>query len=270
VLSKETSSPISRIMALVALGRVRARRGDPEIDPVLDEALALALPTATVQRLAPVHSARAEAAWLAGDADRAAREAAAAFELAVGKGRGWFVGDLACWRKRAGDAVGTPVTAAPPFALELVGNWREAAAAWDELGCPYEAALARLDGDEAALMQAHTIFQDLGSRPAAAIAARKLRELGVQGVPRGPRPKTRANPANLTARELEVVPLLLDGLRNAEIADRLFVSTKTVDHHVSNILGKLGIHTRNQISVVVRELGIAEWIAEGREAREAS
>jgi DNA-binding NarL/FixJ family response regulator len=86
----------------------------------------------------------------------------------------------------------------------------------------------------------------LQARPAAAIVSRRLRELGVRGVTRGPRPSTRGNSAQLTARELEVLRLLSDGLRNATIAERLFLSSRTVENHVSAILRKLNAHSRGE------------------------
>lgn len=103
VLRRPGTSAISRIMALVALGRLRSRRGDPEVDAALDEALELATQTGTLQRLAPVRAARAEAAWLAGDHDAARTEACAAFDLAIQHEHAWFVGELAFWRWRVGD-----------------------------------------------------------------------------------------------------------------------------------------------------------------------
>jgi DNA-binding NarL/FixJ family response regulator len=86
--------------------------------------------------------------------------------------------------------------------------------------------------------------------------ARRLRERGARGVPRGPRPATRENPAGLTARELEVLALVAGGLRNAQIAERLFLSEKTVDHHVSAILRKLDVRTRAQASADAVRLGL--------------
>ena len=88
------------------------------------------------------------------------------------------------------------------------------------------------------------------------MAARRLRDLGARDVPRGPRASTRANPAGLTARELEVSSLLAEGLTNAEIADRLIVSAKTVDHHVSSVLTKLGVTSRRQVAQAARQLGL--------------
>jgi DNA-binding NarL/FixJ family response regulator len=98
----------------------------------------------------------------------------------------------------------------------------------------------------------------MGARAAGAIVARRLRELGERGIPRGPHARTRANAAGLTSRELEVLPLLAAGLRNTEIADRLIVSPKTVDHHVSSILRKLDVSTRGQVGPAAARLGLTQ------------
>jgi DNA-binding NarL/FixJ family response regulator len=143
--------------------------------------------------------------------------------------------------------VDLPPLPATPFALQIAGDWAGAAARWEELGCPYEAARALADGDdEAALRRALAIFEELGARPMAQNVARRLRERGVQAIPRGPRPTTRANAAGLTRREAEILGLLAGDLRNAEIATRLSVSPKTVEHHISAILAKLDARTRTE------------------------
>ena len=107
------------------------------------------------------------------------------------------------------------------------------------------------------LRRAYDALQAPGARRAAAIVARKLRERGVRGVPRGPRPRTRANPGGLTARELEVLALLAKGLQNAAIAAQLVVSEKTVDHHVSAILRKLDVRTRGEAAAEAARPGLA-------------
>lgn len=136
------------------------------------------------------------------------------------------------------------------------GDWRRSEPLWRELGCPYEAALALADADaEGPLRQALAELTGLGAKPAAEIVAHRLRERGIS-VPRGPRAGTRHNPAGLTAREIDVLRLLCVGLRNKDIADRLFLSGKTVDHHVSAILRKLEVRTRGEAAVAATRLGI--------------
>ena len=136
--------------------------------------------------------------------------------------------------------------------------WREAAAAWQRLGCPYERALALAEGDAAAQLEALTVFDALGARPAAEAVRRRLKEAGVRGIARGVRPSTRANPRGLTARELEVLRLLCEGLRNAEIASRLHRSVRTVDHHVAAVFAKLGVDSRNEALLLAQREGLLQ------------
>jgi DNA-binding NarL/FixJ family response regulator len=124
---------------------------------------------------------------------------------------------------------------------------------------PYQQALALADSnDEEDLREALEIFHSLVARPMASEVAGRLRAMGVRSIPRGPRPRTRGNPAGLTARELEVLAVLGQGLRNVEIAERLFVSPKTVDHHVSAILRKLGVPNRAAAAREAARLGIED------------
>ena len=269
------SSNKPRIVSLVVLGLVRARRGDPDVWPLLDEAWALAQPTAELQRLGPVAAARAEAAWLVGDPDPVDNATAAPLALALERTTPWLVGELAVWRQRANlesegpiDSVVPlvlPLAGVPerdaigPLALQLAGHPRRAAAVWRAIGCPYEAALALADMDEEdALRQALDELHQLKARPAAARVARRLRELGARGLPRGPHPATRRNAGGLTPREQQVIRLGAAGLRSAEIAERLVLSTRTVDHHVEAILRKLGVRTRVEASAAAIRLGLAQ------------
>jgi DNA-binding NarL/FixJ family response regulator len=129
--------------------------------------------------------------------------------------------------------------------------------AWPRLGRPYDAALAWLgSSDEAGLKQALRTFDSLGACAAAAVAKRRMRELGVRAIPRGPRPATRAAPGGLTAREQEVLALLADGLPNREISRRLFISERTVHHHVSAVLAKVGVSSRTAAAREAARMGI--------------
>jgi len=166
---------------------------------------------------------------------------------------------LRFWRRLAGLEGDTRVDGSGPYALSLAGRWQEAANAWAEASCPYETALALAHTDDVdALRQAHAECLRLGARPLATVVARKLRESGARDVPRGPRAATRSNEAELTPRELEVLGLVADGLRNADIAERLFLSPRTVDHHVSAILRKLDARSRGEATAAAGRLGLLE------------
>jgi DNA-binding CsgD family transcriptional regulator/tetratricopeptide (TPR) repeat protein len=246
-----------RTVGLVALGRVRARRGDPGVWEALDEALALVASSGTFPRLGRVYAARAEAAWLAGDRERTTHEAQAALEMTVGHRNDWIVGELAFWLWRAGEMTEPPPAAAEPFVLQIGGDWAAAAAAWQALGCPYEAARALADSDdETVLREALAVFELLGARPAIVAVKRRLHVLGARGIPRGPSAATRANPAHLTPREAEILTLMAGGSSNAEMAAALFLSPKTVEHHITSVFAKLSARSRREAIQIARASGV--------------
>lgn len=247
----------SRVMALVALGRLRVRRGDPGAAEVLDEALALAQASGTLQRLAPVHAARAEAALARGDAAGAQAEVGAVLGLAQQRGHAVFEAELAHAAWCAGHTPLALRSEVSPFALEMAGRWREAADAWRALGCPFDLGRALSAGDEAAQREALALWEGLGAAPAAEALRSRLREAGVRGLARGARPSTREHPAGLTRAEAATLALMAEGLRNADIAARLHRSVRTVDHHVAAILSKLGVASRG---AAVRRAEQEGWV----------
>lgn len=232
VLARPGPNSTTRVMALVALGRCAVRETGAGGD-ALDVALMLARETGTLQRMAPVLAARAEAALLGGDPVLAREEAARVVPLAQRQRHRWFLGDLALHLVRAGGER-PQGELFEPFELELAGEWQAAADAWERIGCPYE-------------------------------RARALRSRGQGTAARIPQARTRANPFGLTAREVEVLELLCDGLRNAQIAERLVRSVRTVDHHIASILAKLGAGTRTEAVALARKAGFGPQDRQSRD-----
>ena len=234
--------------ALLALGRLKARRGEDDAATILDQVLGFTRSPREFVRRVMAYAARAEATWLAGDTARTLVEADAVYADAVQKQYRWGASELAFWRW---SALGQPFEAAPtpdwlaaPFALQMTGDWRAAADAWAGLGCPYEQARALAGGDVAAQEQAIVMYDELGARPAAAALRRLMRASGIVRLPRGPRATTRANRFRLTSRQLEILHLMAEDLSNLEIAERLSISPKTAEHHVSAVLAKLDVTSR--------------------------
>jgi predicted ATPase/DNA-binding CsgD family transcriptional regulator len=258
LLQDPRDSPWPHHEALLVLGLVRGRRGDPGARDAVDEARAVGVSADEFNAIVDLAAAAAEIAWLERRPDDVEHATAELLAEAVERGAADAISRLSYWRRITGLSVGAPAEAGSPYALALAGEWVEAAAAWDQLGSPYESALALSQSDdEDALRRALEELQGLGARTAAAIVARRLRQRGARKVRRGPRPSTRENPASLTARELDVLALVAEGLRNAEIAERLFLSERTVGHHVSALLRKLDVSTRGQAGAEAKRLGVA-------------
>jgi DNA-binding CsgD family transcriptional regulator len=258
VLDAPGAVAVDRVMALITIGLLRARRGDPGADEALDESLSLARKTGELQRLAPVAAARAEVAWLRGDQAGCLREALTALDLASQKRAPWYVEQLQYWQWRGGADPGA-FTPRSPLGLEMQGRPSEAVAAWRKVAGVFPAARAAMDcSDRDSLLEALRIFERLGSPPMAERARAELRRRGFAAEARRPRQSTQQNPAGLTGRELEVLELLGQGLADAEIGTRLFISARTASHHVSSILSKLSARNRAEAAIRAKELGLSD------------
>ncbi len=250
LLGMRNLAPISRVTALAVLARVLARTGAGRTARLLEEAAALAEGTGDLIRVAPVACARAEAAWLADETDRISEFVESAYQQAKGLADYWFGGELAWWRARAGAPQAVEFEVHTPWALQIAGRHAEAAAAWHELGCAYQEAVAWFEaGGESGLAAALAILERLGARP----LAQKVRSLL-----RPRAPTRRRTSGEITRRQAEVLELLADGLSNARIAERLFISAKTVDHHLQAVFGVLGVSSRTEAVAEARRRG---WLS---------
>jgi DNA-binding CsgD family transcriptional regulator len=262
ISSRVYAAETYRFPALIALARLRIRRGDQDADTPLDAARHLATSMAEPQRMVYIAMLDAECAWLGDSPDAAAAAEQAksllreVHDLAARLNSRWVVEDAALWLHMLGGAVPETARLQAPHRAHCEGRWQEAAAGWHALGRPYEEALSLSGGDDAAQRQALEIFDRLGAAPAAARLRRQMRASGARAVPRGPIAGTRANAAGLTRRQAQVLALVDEGLSNSEIARRLCISAKTAEHHVSAIMARLEAPTRQEAAAIARARGL--------------
>jgi DNA-binding CsgD family transcriptional regulator len=242
----------NRLPALVALGRLRARQGGAAGRELLNSALAIGSASSLFENIAPVRAALAELAWLEGERGRTLNEARLLYDLAISRQHPWLAAEAAFWLWQCDESPTCYDWMAAAFTSQIAGKWQAAADEWGRLGCLYEQARALAEGDEQAQITALKIFERLGARPAAEALRQRLQRSGVTRVPRKPRLSTTENPFGLTERQVEILTLLIDELSNSEISVRLHISPKTVDHHVSAILEKMELHSRQDAAAFAR------------------
>jgi ATP/maltotriose-dependent transcriptional regulator MalT len=248
---------------LPLFGRLLARRGRPDAEAVIARALeygdASGVPGSSIEATL----AYLEWAWLTGQPARAAARVIGTLAEVQNDRHRRLRAELLRYAKRAGLSDTGVKGAAPfegcpePWATGLRGDWFAAATQFQRVGDDYERALELAEsGDIGVTTSALELLDALGADGAAALVRQRLRDLGATRIPRGPAAATKANPAGLTDRQLDVLRLLRDGLTNAEIADRLFLSVRTVDHHVAAILDKLQVSSRRTAAERADALGI--------------
>jgi DNA-binding CsgD family transcriptional regulator/tetratricopeptide (TPR) repeat protein len=246
---------ISQMVALPILGMIEARTGRATAQATLTKAWELSAVADEFQRLAPTGIAIAEHAWISGFTDTPITDIGRILELGLEKGFIWSPGSIALWLWKLGELSEAPKGIAEPYRLVIEGEPMAAAEMWSTIGCPYERGIALAHGDQAAQLEALDVFDTLGATAVAAKLRKALRDQGVS-VSRGKGRTTREHGAGLTARQAEVLLLLDEGLSNIEIADRLFVSPRTVEHHVSAVLSKLDSSTREKAVETAAQQGL--------------
>lgn len=246
-----------RIGAARGLACVLARTGHPESRHALEEAGAMAEAFDEGQDGGSTAARWAEYLYLFQvDDETTTKRNLGVLEKVVSSGNPWEVADLALWLWLDSHIDEIPPGAAEPVQWIGSGRWKDAYDWYSAQDLPYEQAVALSQGDTDAQLQALEVAHAIGAKPLAAILRRHLRAQGVRRIPQGPRAATRSNSLGLTARQTEVLGLLGEGLSNSAIADRLFISPRTVEKHVAAVLDKTSASTRQEAVAAAHHSGL--------------
>lgn len=258
ILATQTE-PIMRHDALVARARLLMRRGDEGAEVAVGEAAGTGFEIGEQIRVILSAAVGAEWCWTAGTDDRRwDDQIASAIERSMLRGDTWGAAEIAFWQIRRGRTV-PDGPREDVIELDLAGDLLGAASRWKELGAEFRGhVLAALTGDRALINEAFEALAEMGAEGTLSALRRELRGRGMEGLPRGPSRSTRENPAGLTNRQLDVLRSLAEGMSNTEIADTLYISPKTVEHHVSAVLTKLQARSRSEAVAVAQSTGILE------------
>jgi DNA-binding CsgD family transcriptional regulator len=256
LLKNEDLFPILKICGLTILATIKIRKGDQGALPLLLEAKVLAFETMELQRIIPALLALLEYEWITGESyiemDALSRTVNRIVELGKfsKKSRFYF------WLRRTGKDYLLPEEKHESDEESNLTTVAEEASLWENWGCPYEHALALFEGTIADKKNALMMVRALGADAVYEKLKLEMRTSGIKSIPRGIRKTTGSNSAHLTERELGILQLLKEGMQNKEIANRLFISAKTVDHHISAILFKLDVKSRAKAVREALSMGI--------------
>ncbi len=240
------SSVHGQTVAARILGTMQVRQARPQAGTMLDLMWTLAETSGELQNLDPAGAALAEHMWLTGERhENLTAKLREIFDQGTRIGPPWPSGAFVFWWWKIGELSDVPEGVPDEYRLIIEGEPLAAAEMWSKFGCPYERAIALSHGKQDAQLEALEILETLGATAVAAKLRQSLRGQGVR-LARGKGRKTRSHAGGLTERQAEVLQLLAEGVTNTDIADRLFVSPRTVEHHVSAVMTKLDAASREE------------------------
>jgi DNA-binding CsgD family transcriptional regulator len=246
LLLDDCVSPIVRMTALVITATIKMRKGEEDAVSILKEAIPMAMDTMELQRIIPALVAALECEWIHNKQFIPDAVISQTLDMVKKMGNRYENSEFAYWLNKSRKLHVHLDEVYEGFQMFDRLSAIKAAHIWEKSGCPYLFALALYEGTDEEKKKAITIIHDLGAETVYEKLKMEMRSTGIKSIPRGMRKSTQSNPASLTDRELDVLQLLNQGMQNKEIAAALFISAKTVDHHISSILFKLDVNTRTK------------------------
>jgi ATP/maltotriose-dependent transcriptional regulator MalT len=237
------------------LGIIESRKGHPQAKDNLEQAWSMLATSRQLQNMVQFAASLTEHMWITGevDTDRTAYFGKLLDDV-IRLGNTWDTGELALWLWKLDELAEAPEGIAEPYRLVMAGEPIAAAGIWEKLGYPYERAIALSHGDTTSQLEALDILDTLGATAVADNLRQALRDQRVS-VPRRSR-VNRSPGVGLTVRQSEVLSLLAEGLSNVDIADQLFLSPRTVEHHVAAVMSKLDASSRDEAVDRAAEKGL--------------